>query len=237
MKEVISTGIQNLDVALGGGYPLGSVILMMEEPGAGAHVFASHFVAEGLKNSDRILYISTDYTKDEVESNLKEIYRGDTLDNLKILDLFTHRYPHLFQETKLTTKDFLRTGYDPMNYTRVEIERDSYLRIIVNSISYFAINYSDKEVIEFIEFCSMVARQNRSVFLLLMTMGMHDPKIETAIKHEADGIIELKIEEMGNELQRVIKFRKMPSNVVPKSIMRYDLTVEGVRMETLRRVL
>jgi len=50
-------------------------------------------------------------------------------------------------------------------------------------------------------------------------------------------IIEMSISETGNEIQRLLKILKLKRVLVPKSILRYDLTEKGIRMESVMRVL
>jgi KaiC/GvpD/RAD55 family RecA-like ATPase len=66
---------------------------------------------------------------------------------------------------------------------------------------------------------------------------MFDRKIETAIKHYSDGVIELTLREIENEMQRRLKIVKLEKYMVPKNIFRYELTEKGISMESLMRVM
>ncbi len=73
--------------------------------------------------------------------------------------------------------------------------------------------------------------------MLLITKGMFDSRTETTIKHYADGVIELTLKEVENEVQRRLKVIKLKGILVPKAILRYELTDKGIKMESVMRVL
>ncbi|KAL1222133.1 Elongator complex protein 4 [Cardamine amara subsp. amara] len=55
----ISTGIRDLDKILGGGYPLGSLVMVMEDPEAPHHMdLLRTFMSQGLVNNQPLLYAS-----------------------------------------------------------------------------------------------------------------------------------------------------------------------------------
>jgi elongator complex protein 4 len=48
-QTLLSTGLADLDRLLGGGLPLGSVMLLLEDPHSQQHIgFIKHFLAEGI---------------------------------------------------------------------------------------------------------------------------------------------------------------------------------------------
>jgi len=66
---------------------------------------------------------------------------------------------------------------------------------------------------------------------------MLDEKIETMMKHLCDGVIELSLKEADHEIQRRMKFIKFKGIIVPRVVIRYDLTDKGVKMESTMRVI
>ncbi len=234
-----STGITPLDAQLGGGFPSGSVILLLEEPGAGADVFSFHFAVAGINNNEKVLYITTNDTKDQILQNIKLYFalEDGVADRIEFIDLVSSR---LIQQTDSTSdvKAFLKQmKHDPLKHVKTTIRSCNHERIILNSLAYFVLNYNAEDVVELINEMSLTAKKNDSVILLLMTKGIADDKLENTIKFMADGIIEMTINESGNEIQRLLKILKLKRVLVPKSILRYDLTDRGIRMESVMRVL
>ncbi len=234
-----STGITPLDAQLSGGFPSGSVILLLEEPGAGADVFSFHFAIAGVNNNERVLYITTNDTREQIIQNMRIYFSLDngTADRIEFLDIVS---PRLVRQTDSASdvKSFLRQmKHDPLKHVRTTIKGSNHDRIILNSLTYFVLNYNSEDVVELINEMSLTAKRNDSVILILMTKGIADEKLENTIKFVSDGIIELTINESGNEVHRLFKIIKLKRVLVPKSILRYDLTDRGVRMESVMRVL
>ncbi len=228
----ISTGIINLDTQLGGGFPAGSVILFIEEPGAGAEIFSYHFIYEGVRNGEKSLYISTNDTKEEIKTSISLYLKIDVdeLDRIAFLDLMGAKM-QVFGLREVVTL----TG-DPYNKVINECTK-KYDRVVLNSLEYFAENYSRKEVIGLLESMAINARKNESAIIVLFTKGMFESTFETAIKHVVDGVIELSIKEGETEIQRRMKVIKLKRTLVPKAVFRYDITERGIRMESVTRVL
>jgi KaiC/GvpD/RAD55 family RecA-like ATPase len=234
--RAFKTGILPLDSQLSGGFPAGSVILILEDPGAGADVLSFHFTFEGLKNGEKVLYVSTDDTADELKESMKLYFNISDAPNLEILDLISPRIRDVKEEKD--AKEFLkRIRYDPLNGLKSLLQTNRFDRIVVNNITYFFIYYEKDEVFKLIEEFSIVSKKNESIFLMLMTKGMFDAHTETAAKHVADGVIELTLWEVENEMQRKLKVLKLKRVLVPKSVLRYDLTGKGIIMESVMRVL
>ena len=52
------SGCPGLDEVLGGGLPVGHVYLLEGEPGAGKTTMALQFAAEGIRNREKVLYVT-----------------------------------------------------------------------------------------------------------------------------------------------------------------------------------
>ena len=230
--ERVSTGILNLDSQLGGGFPAGSVILILEDPGAGAEVFSYHFIYEGIKRGEESLYISTNDTSDEIKESMR-LYLGVTeqdLEKVKFIDFLGARVGTLGLRESLTLSG------DPYNRVINECAR-GYKRVVLNNLWYFAEDYDRKAVLGMLESMAVSARKNESVILVIFAKGMFEPTFETAVKQVVDGVIELSLREAETEIQRRMKIIKLKRTLVPKTIFRYDITDRGIRMESVTRVL
>ncbi|AEA47992.1 RAD55 family ATPase [Archaeoglobus veneficus] len=225
------TGILSLDAQLRGGFPEGSVILILEDPGAGGDVLSYHFAVEGAKSGDKVLYVSTDDPADYIRESMRCL-DGDTIEKIEILDFVSPKLQ------SATPRDFLRRmRYDPLNGLRTLLNTESFDRVVVNNLTFFLLHYDKEEVFKLIEDFSMYSKRDNSVYLIMLTKGMFDSRTETAMKHVADGVIELTLKEVENEMQRRLKFLKLKRILVPKAILRYDITEKGIKMESVMRVL
>lgn len=64
--ERCSSGCEGLDDVLGGGLPAGHIYLVEGEPGTGKTTLALQFVTEGVKNNEKILYVTLSESADEL---------------------------------------------------------------------------------------------------------------------------------------------------------------------------
>lgn len=226
--KVFRTGIIPLDAQLGGGIPSGSVIALIEEPGAGGDVFSYHFAVEGSNVGDNVLYIATDDSAKDVKRHLSLYfpnYQDFTLVSLK-------------DREEMDAKGYLRrTMYDVLSGVKTIIKNEKFDRVVINNLTFFFSHYSIEDVISLIEFFLNDAREKESAYMLLLTKGMLEERAEVAVKHFCDGVIELSLKEVENEIQRRLKFIKFKGIIVPRAVMRYELTDKGVRMESMMRVI
>ncbi|MEM0202771.1 MAG: RAD55 family ATPase [Archaeoglobaceae archaeon] len=226
--RIFRTGIVPLDAQLGGGIPGGSVVALIEEPGAGGDVFSYHFAVEGSNLGDSVLYIATDDSVKDVKRYLSLYfpkYQDFTLISLK-------------SNEETDAKGYLRkTMYDVLSGVKTIIKNEKFDRVVINNLTFFFSHYSIEDVISLIEFFLNDAREKESAYMLLLTKGMLEERAEIAVKHFCDGVIELSLREVENEIQRRLKFIKFKGIIVPRAVMRYELTDKGVKMESMMRVL
>ncbi len=229
------TGITPLDTQLSGGIPAGSVVLILEEPGAGADILSYHFAVEGAKNGESVFYLATDNTEEEVKEYINLYFNLDekTWENITLLSLISF----MKREVKDARKFLKNTMYDPLSGLKTILNHEIFNRIVINNLTYFLANYELSDVLSLIETLSDHVRRNKSACMLLMTKGMFEPSIETTIKHYSDGVIELTLREAESEVQRRLKVIKFKGILVPKAILRYELTNKGIKMESVMRVL
>jgi len=231
MMKKYSSGISTLDTQLTGGFPSGSLILLLEEPGAGADVFSFHFAFEGLKRGEKVLYVATDDSSEHLLEHIKTYFADFNLnDNFELCSFIISK--------SLDPKSYLRQmRHDPLRHLKLKLSRNSYDRLIINNLNHFILNYDSKDVLEFLKELSMKVKRDESVALIIATKGLAESRFEKAIRSIADGILELDIYETDNEIQRRLKIIKLKRSVIPKNMFRYDMTDKGIKMESLMRVI
>ncbi|MBN2109999.1 MAG: signal transduction protein [Methanosarcinaceae archaeon] len=242
----IPTGINGLDVQLGGGVPPGTTILALGEPGANSEMFAQQFAYGGILNNEDVYYFSSEHPVSEIieemENHKWEIIKHIESGNLEFIDAYGPRFYNVLPKeftSNLSAKDFLKKGTDSINMLKatVTLKRENKYRGVIDSISYFLRTYNLNSVVEAIEIVSSVGKATGAVQLILMTSGMHDPITENNLKHICDGVIEFRLRERGSEIERTILIRKMRGMIVPNRTISYVITNKGIELETTTRVL
>ncbi len=218
------TGITALDSSLSGGIPSGSLILLVEKPGAGAEILTFQFAVLGLKNGEKILYVVTDDTEKNLVEYIRIYYPEANLDeNFKVISFASN-------ESKLFT-------FDPLRGLRILLSKERFDRIIVNSMEKVVRIYSEDEAITFVEELSKKVKEDEAVAMIVLTHGTCSERFENTLKSIVDGIFEFDIRERENEIQRILKVIKLRRCAIPKNVFRYDITEKGLRMESLMRVI
>ncbi|MEM2094277.1 MAG: ATPase domain-containing protein, partial [Candidatus Bathyarchaeia archaeon] len=62
--ERISTGIRELDAMISGGIPRGFMVAVTGEPGTGKTVLCIHYIAQGIRDGDHCIYVTTEESRD-----------------------------------------------------------------------------------------------------------------------------------------------------------------------------
>ncbi len=230
MKK-FTTGITVLDSSLSGGIPAGSLVLLIEKPGAGAEIVSFQFAIEGVKKGESVLYIVTDETSENLLDHMKVYFpEFSTNEKFKLISFISN--------VTSDARAFLRASmHDPLGYIRKILATSKYDRIIINNLNSLTRNYDEREVISLIEELSRKVKNDGSVALAILVEGAIESKIENTLKAIADGIFELDVQERENEIQRRLKVIKLRRCMVPKNVFRYDITEKGIRMESLMRVI
>jgi circadian clock protein KaiC len=67
-RELAPTGVPGLDDVLGGGLTQNRIYLVMGDPGVGKTTLGLHFLLEGIRRGERVLYIALSETREEIEA-------------------------------------------------------------------------------------------------------------------------------------------------------------------------
>jgi KaiC/GvpD/RAD55 family RecA-like ATPase len=61
--ERLSTGVEELDKMLSGGIPRGFAVAVTGEPGTGKTILCIHFIAQGVADGDKCIYVTTEESR------------------------------------------------------------------------------------------------------------------------------------------------------------------------------
>ncbi|MGZ3304437.1 MAG: ATPase domain-containing protein [Asticcacaulis sp.] len=139
--QFIKTGINELDDILGGGLRPNRVYLLHGTPGSGKTTLSLQFLLEGVRNGERVLYITLSETKQELVSAAAS--HGFHLDGVDIVELIADESEidpdsqyTMFQpseiELSVTTKSII-DAIERYNPSRVIIDSLSEIKLIANS--------------------------------------------------------------------------------------------------------
>ena len=64
--ERLRTGVPGFDELVAGGIPRGFMVAVVGEPGTGKTVFSIHFAWQGILEGDRVIYVTTEESRDSI---------------------------------------------------------------------------------------------------------------------------------------------------------------------------
>ncbi|ADB57614.1 RAD55 family ATPase [Archaeoglobus profundus] len=191
-----TTGITVLDSSLGGGIPAGSLVLLVEKPGAGAEIISFQFAVEGVKKGESVLYVTTDETSENLLNYIKLYFPDFNVnENFQLISFISN--------VTSDAKNFIKSSmHDPLGFTRKVLATSKYDRIVINNLNNLIRNYGENEVISLFEELSRKVKNDESVALAILVEGATESRIENTLKAIADGILELDVQERKRDSEK-----------------------------------
>ena len=131
-REIASTGIPGLDAVLSGGLTRNRSYLVQGDPGVGKTTLGLHFLLEGVKNRERVLYIGLSETADELKAVADS--HGWSLDGIDVFEYSAAERLNEEGETTLFHPSEIELG-EATERMMQEVERVNPSRIVIDSLS------------------------------------------------------------------------------------------------------
>ncbi len=234
-KELLETGIVGFDEILEGGLIPSRFYLVRGGPGTGKTTLGIHFLVEGLKNDEKLLFVSMTEDVEKIKQNGKKY--GFPMDEITFLDLSPK-------------SDFIANNKDYDLFSTSEMEQEPIIEKLTNSIDnikpdriffdgFTQLKYltSDdfkfrKQILSFVQF----VKEYDSTILLTSEVGTTNN--DDDLQFMVDGIIHLTYENKEHDLEitkyrgssfnkgkHAMKFKKNGIEVYPQlKVSNYDIT-------------
>ena len=219
--ERLSTGVPEVDRLIGGGIPKGFLVAVTGEPGTGKTIFAIHFIAQGIREGDICIYVTTEESRDSI---------------LKQAAQFGFDFKKAVEEGRLIIIDALMGTEDSWSLRSLDIEERvnkvieakkalgyGRARLVIDSISAFWLDrpamarkysYLIKKVLAKWGFTVLATSQYAITTSDAFGFG---------VEHIADGIIRFRRFVRGGVLRRYLLVEKMRQT--PHSLLMHEITV------------
>ena len=208
MRQKVSLGIEKLDELLGGGIPLGSIILVTGPAGSGKTTFLRAFLHKGMEQGETGIYIMSQRNPDYVIEDMRLFNWEVDTTKLKFL---------AFDGIIPEPKPYVYGNYSSLTDLAGGLRKLSSelngkpARCIMDNLSSFFIPRDESHVFQFLQLAFRMLRSSNITAMLQLQSDAHDPKTVAIMESLCDGTIELKRE--GEErFLRVLKLDSGQTN-------------------------
>jgi len=214
--KFIKTGIAGFDEFLRGGLPP-IVLLLIGQPGSGSEVFARG-IAYHRSRSNGATYLTINKHPDFVKEDMF-IY-GWNISKLEQSGAW--RFINPSKEESVTD----------IAGTEVSLNRC----VVVDSLSELILTHGAEEGVALIKNMITQNKARKELHMVLLTQGMQDHKVETALEHFAEGILLFNTNWEAQQVSRNIIIKKMAGTIAPTRSLPYSVNERGISIETAIRI-
>lgn len=238
--ERTRTGIEGFDELIQGGFPQGTFAVVTGGPGTGKTIFALQFLANGaLKYDEKGLFITVEQNTEDIVSQAKQFgWDLDQMENAGKIKIVSLIGKQLFEEE---TMDEIKQLIKENHYDRIVF--DSVTSILNAPFSKYSIvdgadrglqphalsEMSRANVTNFIDF---IKKQGiTTVGIAQKIEGMPGNTVDNVSEFKADGLIILDSIEVGDELNRTIRVKKLRKTNISGLTNIFEFTPNGISIK------
>jgi KaiC/GvpD/RAD55 family RecA-like ATPase len=214
--KVQKTGVAGFDEFCNGGLTPG-VIILYGVPGCGSEVFAQQVYVNRISMGSPVTYFSTMKSKDLVKSDMAV-------------------YGLEFSTLKGKRWRFVDGSNSKSIINQIQTEMKEGRWIAIDSLSDILLSHDLESAIQLLKIMSSHARKNNGIYFALLTKGMHDLRVETAMLHFADGVIDFIVTQGAHLSERKMIIQKMRGMLVPDRTLPFSIEESWITIETAVRI-
>ncbi|MCD1294663.1 ATPase [Methanocella sp. CWC-04] len=244
IKNRAKFGIPDIDSALDGGIPRGSLILLEEDTGAKSHILQSKFVAEGLLNDEYCYIFNMEHPPHAIVNSMNAfgLEPEELMSNGQfiIIDGFTDAFGwgEFTSKWKYVCHDLtnLKEVNDVVKAATAAVEPYNNMRGIVDSLTtLFLANDSERAVLNYIHH-QMATQKNYGITsMYTIHMGAHRPELVKALEHIVDGVIWVCKVEVDGEPRDMIQIKKLRDSKFSARKYFFNVEDETATLEEIKK--
>ena len=198
--KTITTGSTEIDKKLGGGIPVGSLVLLEGQSDAGKSVLSQHFSHSTLINKISVACYTTENTVKSLMSQMNSL-------NLDVTDYFLcdrlRIYPvEMTAEESDTAEAFAKLqGHISALPPRFEL-------IIFDSLTGMVAHAEDRGLIDFFVACKKLCDQGRTIVTIVHSYAFNDQML-IRVRSLCDAHLVMKIDQLGERLVKTMEVAKV----------------------------
>lgn len=198
-KDVISTGHAEIDKKLGGGIPVGSLILIEGESDAGKSVLCQQMIWGSLKNDIKVILYTTENTVKSLVPQMSSLGLG-MLDHLLLGWLKIYQIKP--SELKGTPADTFKTILDGI------AGHEDFGLAIIDSLTPLVTQAKGGEALAYFEQCKTLCDKGKTIINVTHTYAFEQDFL-IRIRSVCDAHFKLMIEKVGDKLVKTLEVAKI----------------------------
>jgi flagellar protein FlaH len=223
-KAIISTGHPEIDKKLGGGIPVGSLILIEGESDAGKSVLCQQILWGSLYTNYKVLLFTAENTVRSL------VVQMDSL-GMDILDHLLMGWLKLY--TMKLSKVRLTAAYDTLQVILEAIESyEGYDLVIIDSLTPIVSQTGGEEALAYFERCKALCDKGKTIVNVTHTYAFdHDFLIRVC--SACDAHFRLVIDKVGDKLVKTLEVAKIRgANLTTGNVLTFDVE-PGIGMKIM----
>ncbi|MDM7918852.1 MAG: ATPase domain-containing protein [Methanosarcina sp.] len=229
--ERVSTGIEELDKKLNGGYPVNKATLITGVAGSGKTIYGIHFLHRNCVEGRKCLMIATEETPEDI------LYQAELLGHdirpyyergqLVIESIFESRSEIIGQ----TRYGFKPESLDVELPNLIEFIREGTECIVIDNLGTFVLRVSRNKLRDQFDGLNYLLRKKGCTTLLIMDESAHNLTNQLA-EYSVYGSIRLLVKENAylGKMERYLYISKMRSTPITPDMSIFEITSEGIKI-------
>lgn len=214
-----SSGIPALDQVLTDGYPDGSSVLVIGQPGIGKEALGYWFIRTGLVQGDYCLYVThrsvSDVIRDMAAYGIPPDKGPDWIAGSG-------------SGTRCDLSDYTSISFNIKRAVQANLPRR--IRVVTDIVSPLLIMNPQPAMYQYLSNLLKELKQTNSVVLALVEDGMHSDSTMAALEQQFDGVIELRLYEEGLAITPLLRVRKMLGLAPQHGYFRFAFSKTGMEV-------
>ena len=199
--QIISTGSNEIDKKLGGGIPVGSLVLLEGLSDAGKSVTSQHFTHGALKARMSMAYYTTENTVKSLMSQMSSL-------NLDVTDYFLCDRMRVLPLMMGSSQDEDAQWAFEVLIKHIKDLPLAFKLVIVDSLTGLVANSDDRAIIDFFAAAKELCDDGRTIIAVVHSYAFDD-RMLIRVRSLCDAHLVLKIEQVGERLVKIMEVAKV----------------------------
>lgn len=244
IKNRAKFGIPDLDMALDGGIPRGSLVLLEEDTGSKSGILQTRFVAEGLVNNEYCYIFNMEHPPQAIINSLSTfgLEPEEHINNgqLIVIDGFTDAFGwgEFTSKWKYVCHDLsnINDVHVVLKQATAELQPYNNMRGIMDSLTTLLLSGdSERDILHYIHHQMATQKNYGTTSLFTIHMGAHRPELIKALEHIVDGVIRVSRIGLEGEPRDVIQIMKMRESHYMSRMYYFNVDDGGASLEPINK--